>query len=269
MSVEVTHVLKAYIIQAGYPVSGGFTIPLPTTPKEVEPFLKGFGITDTNDVNIARVHAADGLNAQSRSVLDETMSSLQDVCSLDELNYLATLIQDMDEERLEMFGAILQSPWCADTLSGMIDLAQNLQRFDLIGGVLDAKAFGEMTLDEARGDGAQVLVSLQNSSASTAQRFAKHIKHLEQSVNVEAYGRMAAKDDGGVFTDFGYLAQWRDTPATYRGIQDIPKEYRLSEEEKVPLKVKVTLIDQLKALKQKSREQRTQAPPAPKREESR
>jgi hypothetical protein len=65
---------------------------------------------------------------------------------------------------------------------------------------------------------------LEKSDDPDEQFLFKHITLLERGAEAESYGYHAAKEDGGVFTERGYIIQLSGIKDIYRGVHDIPVE---------------------------------------------
>ena len=177
----------------------------------------GFG----EKVNIRDVHLTDDDNGLGH-LIDQAIYEMGAPQFLQEFNVLAIKLQSMTDKEREIFGAALQSPWCGDTLEDIISLTENLDRFELL--PADADVYGQVMLDSAQGSTAELFERLKNSDNSEEQYLAEYIEHLEQSVAPEAYGKLIAKEEGGVFTDLGYLRQVEEMT----DVQNIPATHQLA-----------------------------------------
>ena len=129
--------------------------------------------------------------------------------SLDELNYLASKLDEMDRGEFEQFQAAMEIGDHSGSVREIINLTENLDCYDVYPGIEDYDDLGRYYIDEL--DAMQVP------------------EHLRNYIDYEAYGRDIALDESGDFTSFGYV---RDTGSSFHEYYDgdrgsIPEEYRV------------------------------------------
>ena len=129
--------------------------------------------------------------------------------SLDELNYLASKLDDMDRYEYNQFLAAMEMGDHCGSLQEIINLTENLDCYDIYPDISDYDDLGRYYIEEL--DAMQVP------------------EHLRNYIDYEAYGRDIALDENGIFTDYGYV---RDTGDTFHEYYDgdrssIPDEYRV------------------------------------------
>lgn len=129
--------------------------------------------------------------------------------NLDELNYLASKIDEMDRGEYNQFLAAMEVGDHSGSLQDIINLTENLDCYDIYPDIEDYDDLGRYYIDEL--DAMQVP------------------EHLRNYIDYEAYGRDIALDESGDFTDFGYV---RDTGDRFDEVYDgnresIPEEYRV------------------------------------------
>jgi hypothetical protein len=214
-----TSPLAAHIENATRPDLGGFVIPLPTTKDALRPLLKAI--------------EADADDPKSIAVLDvrSPVDSLVDVlrgkdATLCELNYLAVRISNLDGFDTDAFYAALNARWHTENITEVINLTENLDRLDLQPS-FGEEQYGEHLLDFGSESGAGILERLSQSEDADERYFAQHVARLEAAVNERSYGYAVVAEEGGVFTDFGYLSRSGEVQTLYRRAADIPQEYRL------------------------------------------
>lgn len=129
--------------------------------------------------------------------------------NLDELNYLASKLDEMDRGEYNQFLAAMEMGNHSSSLQDIINLTENLDCYDIYPNIEDEDDLGRYYIDEFD---------------------AMHMpEHLRNYIDYEAYGRDVAMEEGGSFTEFGYV---RDTGSsfyeTYDGNREnIPEEYRV------------------------------------------
>ena len=105
--------------------------------------------------------------------------------SLDELNYLAHLLEEMTPDELEKLEAIMDAGEYTGSVKDLINLTQNLDCFEFYPGVKDEEELGRMYILEFE--------------ALTVP------EHLIDYIDYEAYGRDVRINEGGHFAPGGYV----------------------------------------------------------------
>jgi hypothetical protein len=217
--------ISVYIENAYAGDIGGVTVPLPTT---AETLRSRFAAIET-DRN-GRAGAVRDVN----SPLPELEEALSDIVPpgsrgdvLEELNCLAVKIGGLDEESRKTFcGALAAGRHCR-SLAEMINLTENLERFDLRP-AFDAETYGGFLLEADWDSHRETFNRILGSGNPKNRAFAEYILKLREHVDRAACGCAAAKEENGVFTKYGYLTEsgagFREV---YRGPRDIPAGYRL------------------------------------------
>jgi len=166
---------------------------------------------------------------------------------LEELNYLVAKIGGMTEEDRNIFGAALQAKWFCSSIDEMIPLAENLDNF-VLHIFRDAESYGEFLLTMQQDDPCGSYARLENSQYTDDKEFAKYIKRLAGCADPIEYGKAVANEQGGVFTDYGYLRPLNEAEVIY-------KREREASIERPSVAAKLTLTETLQVNLQKSREQ--------------
>jgi Antirestriction protein (ArdA). len=176
-------------------------------------FLKLPATTEEVQALFQRIHV-DGVRYEEIFITDyETdISGLYDCLSeyadLDELNYLASLLDDMDEGDREKFEAAISYGDHTSGLKELINLAQNLDCYEYYPGICDEDDLGRYMIDEM-------------GSMEVPE-------YLENYIDYEAYGRDVSFEDGGVFNGSGYIVNTEDSFIEhYNGRDDLPEEYQI------------------------------------------
>lgn len=134
---------------------------------------------------------------------------LGEYANLDELNYLAAKLDDMDRSEYNQFLAAMEMGEHTGSIQDLINLTENLDCYDVYPDIEDHDDLGRYYIDE--------LEAMQVPD------------HLRNYIDYEAYGRDVAMEEGGEFTEFGYV---RDTGSRFYEVYDgdrenIPEEYRV------------------------------------------
>ena len=130
---------EAYITNLGKYNEGelvGETLKFPTTTEEVQALLKRIGV--------------DGVRYEEFFItsFDGDVLGLYDYLTeyenLDELNYLACLLSELDQGELEKFEAVIDSGEHTSSVADLINLAQNLDCYEFYPGVEDDETLGRI-----------------------------------------------------------------------------------------------------------------------------
>ena len=141
--------------------------------------------------------------------VDGLYDKLGEYENLDELNYLASKLDEMSQGEYEQFQAAMEIGDHSGSLQEIINLTENLDCYDIYPDIRDHDDLGRYYIEEL--DAMQVP------------------EHLRNYIDYEAYGRDIALEEGGEFTDLGYV---RDTGGSFHEYYDgehgsIPEEYRV------------------------------------------
>lgn len=194
--------LEAFITNLGRYNEGhldGEFLKLPATSEEVQALLK-------------RIHV-DGVQYEEIFITDYYMNipglhdCLGEYESVDELNYLASLLDDMQEWEIEKFSAAMEHGDHAGSLKELFNLAQNLDCYEFYSGIEDEDDLGRYYIEE--------MCSLEVP------------EHLANYIDYEAYGRDMSLDENGSFVKGGYVVDTGDAFTEHYNGKDIPDEYRI------------------------------------------
>ena len=219
--------LQAYIENAHDSSIGGFTMPLPATKEDLQPFLEGAEITDWQDIKIWDISSdISGLGSRLEDIISENgMTPI----TLDELNYLAVRLGDLDEAGQEVFAANLEAGKNCGSIAELINLtyAENIDRFDCWPAYNPAE-YGNILINQFMQDEHAIAFNrLKDSANPEDNALAVHIEKLEKHTDLAAFGRTTAKEEGGIFTKQGYLVGGDGLQTLYRDSADIPDQHRL------------------------------------------
>ena len=128
--------------------------------------------------------------------------------SLDELNYLAALLAQRSQEEREKFAAAMIHGDHAASIADAINLTHNLDCYWLYPTVHNSEDYGHYVVDE--------LDELELPEAA------------KKYFDYKAFGRDAVQEDGGTFTDYGYIYNNKNDFAVWYTNHDIPKEHRIT-----------------------------------------
>jgi len=202
-----------------------FSVSLPITQEELQPFIDGAEITDWRDVKIWEVSSdIIGLGDRLYAIISDNGMT---PATLDELNYLATRIDGLQPNGYEIFCANIEAGRNCTSIAEMINLTfnENLNQFDVFP-TFNAGDYGDTLVNQFMMDEHAIVFNRLKDSEDPADRaFATHVEKLEKHVDLTAFGRTTMQEEGGVFTEQGYLVGGSDgLQLLYTGSQDIPTE---------------------------------------------
>ena len=195
--------LEAYITNLGKYAEGqlvGETLKFPTTAEEVQSLLKRIGVDGIRYEEIF-ITSFDG----DVLGLHEHLGEYE---SIDELNYLAALLSEMDQSDIEKFEAVIDAGEYTGSVKDLINLTQNLDCFEFYSGISNEEELGRMYIED--------LEALQIP------------EHLIDYIDYEAYGRDVRINEGGYFAPGGYVFNNNGSFIEhYTGREDIPDEHKV------------------------------------------
>lgn len=184
----------------------GEWVKFPTTAEEIKAAMDSIGIGQKDDFGYAY---EEWFITDYDCYVDGLYDKLGEYVNLDELNYLASKLDEMSHSEYEQFQAAMSVGDHGGSLQDMINLTENLDCYEVNPNITDYDDLGRYYIDE--------LEAMQIPD------------YLENYIDYEAYGRDVALDEDGQFTDYGYI---RDTGDSFVEIYDgnpenIPEEYRV------------------------------------------
>ena len=183
---------------------GGTWLPMPATTEQLHKAMQSVGISADNPQDFF----INGFANTEGCPFDVPLSVIQSG-RMDELNYLATLLDMQRDEDRETFAAAVTLGERAGNLKDLINLAQNLDCYWIYPTVQNEEDYGYYLIDEL-------------DELELPEEAKKYFMY-------EEYGRDAAINDGGRFTEQGYIYNNKNTfTEWYNGREsDIPKEYKI------------------------------------------
>ena len=183
---------------------GGVWLSMPTTTEQLHEAMKRVGITADNPQDFF----INGFANTEQQPFDVPLPVIQSA-GLDELNYLGNLLSMQHDEDRDKFTAAVALGERAGSIKDLINLAQNLDCYWLYPGVQNEEDYGYYLIDEL-------------DELELPEEAKKYFMY-------EDYGRDAAINDGGRFTEQGYIYNNKNTfTEWYNGKEsDIPREYRV------------------------------------------
>lgn len=184
----------------------GEWVKFPTTAEEMKEVFKRIGIGQRDDFGQPY---EEWFITDYDCYVDGLYDKLGEYESLDELNYLASKLDEMSDSEYAQFQAGMEMGDHCGSLQEIINLTENLDCYEVYPHIEDYDDLGRYYIDE--------LEVMQVP------------EHLQNYIDYEAYGRDVAMDENGSFTDQGYVRDTGDRFCEYydgeRG--SIPDEYRV------------------------------------------
>lgn len=205
--------LQAFVTNLGKYNEGelvGEWVSFPVTPEEMRAVLDRIGIGHPDDFGAPYEEV---FITDYDTDLYGVSGELGEYESLDKLNYLASRLEELSPDELEKYKAILESADIPESgIDGLINLTFNLDRYDIYPDISDEEDLGRYYVEES---------GIYDIKAMGA---------LANYIDYESFGRDVALDEGGHFTDHGYI---RDDYSSWEyefdgELDSIPAEYRLS-----------------------------------------
>ena len=183
---------------------GGVWLSMPTTTEQLHEAMKSVGITADNPQDFF----INGFANTEQQPFDVPLPVIQSA-SLDELNYLGKLLEMQSDGDRDKFAAAVMLGERAGNIKDLINLAQNLDCYWIYPSVQNEADYGYYLIDEL-------------DELELPEEAKKYFMY-------EEYGRDAAINDGGRFTEQGYIYNNKNTfTEWYNGREnDIPREYKV------------------------------------------
>ena len=196
-------ILSGYLSNLGKYTEGrpaGEWVLFPTTAEHLKEVFDRIGI---DGKNYEELHIT-----EYQSSIAGLAGKLTELESLDELNYLGELLKmQYDDDREKFTAAITYGDHTRD-LQDIINLAQNLDCYWLYPSVQSEEDYGHYLIEEL-------------DELELPEEAKKYFMY-------EEYGRDAAINDGGRFTEQGYIYNNRNTFTQWYDGRDVPEEYRVT-----------------------------------------
>lgn len=181
----------------------------PTTMQQVQEALRAIGV--------------DGLRYAEIIICDYSISipglasRLEEYSSIDELNYLASRLQDLSTEERSKFAAAVEHGEYGGNLQDLINLTYNLDCYELLPSIRSYEDYGTYLIDHRR-------------EFYLPQKARFYFDYSQ-------YGEDTLINEGGVLTPQGYIRSKREVPfiQIYDGVH-FPAEYKVFQ---YPLQEKV------------------------------
>jgi antirestriction protein len=174
---------------------------LPATTEQVQ--------TAFREIGVDGIRYEEWFMSDYTTEIPELYDCLGEFSNLDELNYLASLLQEMDAEDLEKFGAAVELGENTGSIKDLINLSQNLDCYDLYSAIHDESDLGYYLVED---------------SGLYSQ---EQLGVLSQYIDYERFGRDMQINEGGSFVNAGYIHANSNITEYYDG-KEVPEEYKIT-----------------------------------------
>ncbi len=196
-------VFRAYITNLGKYSEGelaGMWLEFPATKEDVQQTLKEIGI---DGKRYEEIFITD-YDIEVEGISDR----LGEYENIDELNYLATRLDELSEWDKETYEAALVSGEYSGTIQDLINLTDSLDCFDYLPGIHDDWDIGNFWVESGVFD-------------------TKSMGQLSNYIDFERLGRDIRLEEGGSFTDKGYVRSNGDSFFEEYDGKNVPDEYKV------------------------------------------
>ena len=186
--------------EAGDP--GGYWLDMPATKEQLHEAMQSVGITADNPQDFSIRGFSD--DPEKHIALPYEM-----VCaaSVDELNFLAARIEQLDPAEIGKLNAALQQKNGFENIGQVIDFTYNVDFYVHIPEVHTYRDLGDYYLNQSG------MVQMP--------------EEWKGGIDLTAFGRNAAEQEKGAFTEYGYIVESGDEWERQFEGREVPEEYRI------------------------------------------
>ena len=186
--------------EAGDP--GGYWLDMPATKEQLHEAMQGVGITADNPQDFSIRGFSDDPEKHIALPYDMVCAA-----SVDELNFLAARIEQLDPAEIGKLNATLQQKNGFENIGQVIDFTYNVDFYVHIPEVHTYRDLGDYYLNQSG------MVQMP--------------EEWKGGIDLTAFGRNAAEQEKGAFTEYGYLVESGDEWEHQFEGREVPEEYRI------------------------------------------
>ena len=181
---------------------GGVWLPMPTTTEQLHAAMESVGITADNPQDFF-IHGYSDREDRHIALTYDMVCEAQ----VDELNFLAARLETLDASGIAALNAATQRKNGFENIGQLIDFTYNEDFFVHIPEVHNPRELGDYYLNKS----------------GMVQMPAE----WKNSIDLIAFGRNAAAQEKGSFTEYGYLVESGDAWEKHFEGRDVPEDYRI------------------------------------------
>ena len=186
--------------EAGDP--GGYWLDMPATKEQLHEAMQSVGITADNPQDFSIRGFSDDPEKHIALPYDMVCAA-----SVDELNFLAARIEQLDPAEIGKLNATLQQKNGFENIGQVIDFTYNVDFYVHIPEVHTYRDLGDYYLNQSG------MVQMP--------------EEWKGGIDLIAFGRNAAEQEKGAFTEYGYLVESGDEWEHQFEGREVPEEYRI------------------------------------------
>ena len=183
-------------------IEGGEWLSMPATKEQLQEAMERVGIAADNPQDFF-IHGYSD-NGEKHIALPYDL-----VCAatVDELNFLAARLAEFDAEEISELNAAIQRRKAFDNIGQIIDCTYNMDYFVHIPNVHTPRELGDYYLNKSG------MVQMP--------------EEWKGGIDITAFGKNAAAQEKGSFTEYGYIMESGDEWEPYFEGREVPEEYRI------------------------------------------
>lgn len=182
--------------------AGGFWLDMPATKEQLHAAMESVGITANNPQDFFIRGYMD--NEHNHIALPHDLVCASDI---DELNFLAARLAELDPAEIEKLNAAVQSKMGFENVGQIIDFTYNTDYFIHVPEAHTARELGDYYL---------------NKSGAVQMP-----EEWKGGIDLAMFGQHAAEREDGAFTQYGYITKSGDEWERHFEGRDVPEEYRI------------------------------------------
>ena len=186
--------------EAGDP--GGYWLDMPATKEQLHEAMQSVGITADNPQDFSIRGFSDDPEKHIALPYDMVCAA-----SVDELNFLAVRIEQLDPAEIGKLNAALQQKNGFENIGQVIDFTYNVDFYVHIPEVHTYRDLGDYYLNQSG------MVQMP--------------EEWKGGIDLTAFGRNAAEQEKGAFTEYGYIVESGDEWERQFEGREVPEEYRI------------------------------------------
>ena len=186
--------------EAGDP--GGYWLDMPATKEQLHEAMQSVGITADNPQDFSIRGFSDDPEKHIALPYDMVCAA-----SVDELNFLAARIEQLDPAEIGKLNAALQQKNGFENIGQVIDFTYNVDFYVHIPEVHTYRDLGDYYLNQSG------MVQMP--------------EEWKGGIDLAAFGRNAAEHEKGAFTEYGYIVESGDEWERQFEGREVPEEYRI------------------------------------------